>query len=92
VALRPRSRVVRFAGQAGWLQRCKRAIELAVTYVLASFPSGFGLARLLLDENEPIVLPIALALGPVVAPFRIGKALRDLRRLGRLAALARSPA
>src|SRR6266487_3535828 len=67
------------------------AIELAVMYVLASFPSGFGLVNLVLDENEPIILLLALALGPVVAPFRIGKALRDLRRLGRLAALARSP-
>ncbi len=49
-----------------------------------------GLVNLILDENEPIILLLALALGPVVAPFRIGKALRELRRLGRLAALARS--
>lgn len=66
--------------------------ELAAVYLIASLPSGWRVMQVFgadEDENVGMMLLWAAVLGPVVAPFRIGKTLWDLRRLGELEALAR---
>jgi len=68
-----------------------RAIALLVGYVVASFPCGWRVIQFAgADDLDNPLWPLAIAtvLGPVIAPFRIGKiVLRDLPELRRLEAL-----
>lgn len=62
------------------------------TYVVAGLPSGWRLLGVATSESLLADLAWAAGLGTIIAPFRIGKAIWDLRQLGRLESLARSSA
>ena len=65
---------------------------LIATYVLAGLPSGWRIVGVAPSENLLADLAWSGGLGTIIAPFRIGKAIWDLRQVGRLEALARSSA
>ena len=85
-----------FLRQFGELVRTRPAavatIEVVVSYLIASFPSGWHASRSLEHREGEVLFPFLLALfvGPIVAPFRITKTLIELRQVRRVHALARA--
>ncbi|HEY4026895.1 MAG TPA: DnaJ domain-containing protein [Candidatus Dormibacteraeota bacterium] len=69
------------------------AIETLLGYVVASYPSGWRVMRGSdgddYQQDGPVALLLAAVVGPVVAPFRMGKILWDLRQVRQLEAIAR---
>lgn len=67
-------------------------IEVVASYLVASFPSGWHVARSLDRREGELFFPLLLALfvGPIVAPFRIVRILIELRQVRRVRALARA--
>ncbi len=74
--------------------RAWTTVAYAFGYLVASYPTGWRVVHRpgadLHGEGLLLALALALVVGPIVAPFRMGKIAWDLHRLGRLEALARS--
>jgi hypothetical protein len=71
------------------------ALELLAGYLVASFPSGWRITRpddLTEMGGGDLVFGClsGLLLGPIVAPFRMGRIVLELRQVGRLEAIARA--
>jgi hypothetical protein len=69
-------------------------LELLAGYMVASFPSGWRIARPAegdeLDDSRVLLgCLLAAVLGPIVAPFRMIKIVYELRQVRQLEALAR---